>query len=322
MKYITQSITALILMLLMATKVEAAGLSVRVEAPKSPTNQKNFKLGFVALDINNHAISVVCEKKGPSDGSFTQFDSTKNLPAGGTSGDCQVTDTQISPIGTYEFRAVATSASGVQVSNIVSVDYDDSRPGKPENYSKEQIAECTYKITFKTANDSKTTKVEVYRSENTNFDLNNSTKIGEVALGPNQNGEFTNTAPDCSKTYYYALRAFDSAANTSEPVGDVTAGTINTSTTSQATPFGPIAVNPAGGQSAGQILGESDEASASSQSAVNQDTQSENEEQGVVQGIVDTVSKKLVAANTKIALAIGAVVVAALIYWWYRSRRQ
>src|SRR5690349_3628703 len=125
MKTLTSILTALVLLISTTTMVDASALSVRAESPKSPTNQKNFKVGFVALDINEHSVSVVCEKKGPSDGSFTQFDSTKSLPAGGSSGECQVTTNEISPIGTYEFRVVATSASGVETSNVVSVSYDD-----------------------------------------------------------------------------------------------------------------------------------------------------------------------------------------------------
>lgn len=322
MKSLTRILTALMLLLATTSAAHAAALSIRVESPKSPTNQKNFKLSFVALDINDNSISVVCEKKGPSDGSFTQFDSTKNLPSGGSSGDCQVTHNQISPIGTYQFRAVATSASGVETSNTVSVDYDDSRPGKPGNYGKEKTSDCTFKITFKTADDGKTTKVEVYRSESSNFDLNNSTKVGEVALGPNQNGEFSNTVPDCAKTYYFALRAFDGASNTSDPVGD--SGAFTTTTTSAGeTPttnqFGPIAVGSVGG-SGGQILGESDEpATSSSQSA---DTQTNPEEKGAVEGVMDTVTETLKTNNNKVMLGLGALVFAGMLYWYYRSRSQ
>ena len=323
MKLFLKSLTALLLILATASTVFASALSIRVEEPKSPTNQKNFKLGFVVLDINNNPVSVKCEFKGPSDGSFAQFDSTQNLIAGGTSGACQVTYNQISPIGNYKFRAVATSDTGTEVSNEVSVDYDDSRPGKPENYGKEKISDGTFKITFKTANDAKTVKVEVYRSDSTSFDLNGGTKVGEVALGPNQNGEFTNTVPDASKTYYFALRAFDSAGNTSDPVGDSMPSTIVTTQTT-GTPGQPaLGAIPVSGS--GSILGETDTAGTDSATVSPTPLASPKSDEGgfttgLVQGAVDQVKESMQSANNKVMYGIGLLLAASIAYWFFAKR--
>ena len=66
--------------------VYAAGLSAVLEKPKTPENQRDYTITFVALDIQNRPVVVRCYKKTPSEGGFSIFDSDKNLPSGGGSG--------------------------------------------------------------------------------------------------------------------------------------------------------------------------------------------------------------------------------------------
>jgi hypothetical protein len=321
MKFLKSFTIALTILLATISSAHASGLMVRVESPDSPTNDKEFRLSFVALDIDDRPVTVTCFKKGPTDGSFTQFDNTKSLVNGGNSDYCQVTTNEISPIGTYEFYVVAKADGDTATSSTVSVTYDDSRPGKPENYTKEQTNDCSFKITFRTANDGKTTKVEVYRSDSSNFDVNSGTRVGEVALGPNQNGEFVNTVPDCAKTYYFALRSFDNAGNTSDPVGDAGSFTTITTTTSTSgsNQSGPIAVNSNGTSSGGQILGETDIATDSSEPA---DGEVVNEQKGVVEGAMDKAKEALKTTNNKVMVGLGALVLATLVYYWYKKSRS
>jgi len=208
-------------------------LSVRLEQPKSPTNLNDLKLTFVALDLDNNAITVKCFKKGPSDGGYSQFGPDIHLDAPGNTDKCETSSSILNSEGTYNFYV---SANG-EDSNIVSLDYKTSGPGTPSDYRKEQANNCDYKIHFKTADDGgKTVKVELYRADITNFILDDGSRVASVSIGSNQESTIANNVPDCSKSYYYVLRAFDNAGNGSGTVGDSvtvtkTSTTIGTTTT-------------------------------------------------------------------------------------------
>ena len=231
--------TAIFLILSTRVALAAAGdLSVKISSPKSPTNQNTFNVNFVALDIDDRPVTVKCFKKGPSDGGFSQFGSDFNLAAGGNSDNCVVDSSIVNSQGTYQFFVRASAAGDPDVdSATVTVDYNTSGPGTPSDYSKEQTNSCTFKLKFKTANDGgKTVKVEFYRSDHTSFAADAGTVFASQAIGSDTTGEISNTVPDCAKTYYYALRAFDSAGNGSGLVGDSFTTTTTTTTTSTASP--------------------------------------------------------------------------------------
>src|SRR3989344_4849632 len=120
-------ITALTIFLF-AGSVYAANLDVRIEQPKSPTNQNSFPVHFVALDILSRPVTVKCFKKGPSDGGFVQFGSTINLASGGNSGNCNIDSSILSTGGTYEFKVEGT-AGGDTDSESTSVVYNTDSPG-------------------------------------------------------------------------------------------------------------------------------------------------------------------------------------------------
>lgn len=240
----------------------ASPLSIRLEEPKSPTNQDNFNIIFVTLDIQGRPITVKCFKKGPSDGSFTQFGSDISVSSGGNTGNCSVSSSIVNTAGTYQFYATAQAGSDSATSTTDTVDYNTSGPGTPTNYSKEKISSCTYRVKFKTADDGgKTVKAELYRSTNTSFSVDSGTKVDSINIGSNTEGQFENTVPDCDKTYYYAIRAFDSSGNGSGVVSDsvttVTTTTVTSSSTAGGTTGGAIPVSQSslsGGE--GQVLGE------------------------------------------------------------------
>lgn len=243
-----------------AGAVYAANLSIRIEQPKSPTNDNSFKINFVTLDTESRAVTVKCFKKGPSDADFVQFGSDIALPAGGNSGDCIVDSSVMNSLGTYQFYTTAQVNSDNATSPTVTVSYKNEAPGTPYNFSKERVGTCEYKIKFKTAADNgRTHKVEIYMSSFTSFSADSGTKVGEVGIGSDQEGSFTTSAPDCNKTFYFAIRAFDDAENGSGVVGDSSttviikeSTTIITQTSEQA---GVGAIPPVADQ-AGEILGE------------------------------------------------------------------
>lgn len=215
-KKISAIISGMVMVLLFAG-VSFAATSVRLEQPKSPTNKDTFDLTFVALDTDNNPITVKCYKKGPSDGGFSQFGSDIVLSNGGNTDTCPINSSVINQQGTYNFYVTANSAT----SSTVSVDFNTSTPGTPSNYNKAQLSSCEYKISFRTADDSgKTVKVELYRSTNTSFNADSGSKVQDMGISSNTDGSFIDYVPSCGTTYYYAIRAFDSAGNGSGVVGD------------------------------------------------------------------------------------------------------
>ncbi len=236
---------------LITANVHAASLSVRLQQPKSPTYLNSFNLTFVILDMADSPspITVRCYKQGPTDSGFSQFGSNINVAAGGGTDNCTVDGSVINANGTYLFKV---NANGVD-SDTVSVNYNNSGPGTPQSYSKTQLDSCHYKISFRTADDSgKTVKVELYRSTDTSFNADDGSRTDTVNIGSSTDGSFTNNVPDCNKTWYYVIRAFDEFGNGSGVIGDsvVTTTTVNTSVTPT---VGAIPVGTGTGQ--GQTLG-------------------------------------------------------------------
>ena len=215
-KHLFATISGLAAVLLFAG-VSFASTSVRLEQPKSPTNQNNFNLVFVALNTDNSPITVKCFKEAPGEASFSQFGSDITLSDGGNTDNCPVDSSVVSTNGTYAFYVTANGTP----SSTVTVDYNTSGPGTPSNYSKDHPTSCQYKISFRTADDGgKTSKVELYRSVNTSFNADSGTRVQSMGIGSNTDSSFTDNVPDCNQTYYYAIRAFDSAGNGSGLVGD------------------------------------------------------------------------------------------------------
>lgn len=253
-------LSLLALSFVLARPVSAAGtLSVKLSQPKTPTRINSFNIAFVALDTEDRPVTVKCLKKSPTDSDFVQFGDDFNLSNGGNTDNCAVTSGVMNAQGTYQFKVSATDGVETLDSNVVSVEYDTDGPSTPVSYSKEKINDCTWKIKFTTASDSgKTSKVEVYRSANTSFNADSGNMFASIAISSGQNGEASLTVPDCTKTWYFAVRAFDTAGNGSGIIGDsenVTI-TVNPTTTSTSNTGGAIALATGTGSSVSQPNGE------------------------------------------------------------------
>ncbi|MDD5415870.1 MAG: hypothetical protein PHE48_02580 [Candidatus Daviesbacteria bacterium] len=318
--------TMFILTLLLTTVVYAANLSVRIEVPKTPTNQNAFKINFVTMDILGRSVDVQCFKKGPGDSSSSQFGSTLNLSAGGNSGNCEVTSSIVSAEGTYEFYVIATAGSDTATSSTVNVEYKTSAPSTPGNYNKELLGSCQYKITFKTADDGgRTSRVEVYRSDQTSFTADSGTRVGTVWIGSNLEGSFIDNVPDCGKGYYYVIRAFDGAGNGSGIAGDSVTKVTITSTTTTTTQTSPAPTAAAGAILAvtsqvgqGDILGVNGEEATSEGDILGEGTPS-SEEAGPSETV--TPEKKLLTPKN-IFLATLVLIILGGGYYYYRSRQK
>jgi len=265
-KKIIASACVVIASLFVGTQVYATDVSVRISQPKTSTNLNTFDISVVALDIQNRPITIKCMKKFQSDAGFSQFGPDISLIAGGNSAFCNVTNSIINIEGTYQFQAVAIAGSDTVTSDTISVTYQISGPDKPQSYSKEKIDSCTYKIKFKSADDGgRTAKIEIYRSENTAFNTDSGNRVGSVSIGSNTEGEFTNGVPDCTKNYYYAIRAFDSIGNGSGVVGDSQTVTVSTTTTTGSSgTSGVVGAIPVSQKLGGTVLGETTQSSTKS----------------------------------------------------------
>lgn len=310
-------------MFTLAGQVLAADLSVKIETPKSPTRENNLKIGFVALDIQGRPVTVKCLKKAPSEAGFTQFGSDFVLAGGGNSGDCEVTSSVISSQGTYEFQIIAQAGVDSAESPVVSVTYATDSPGTP-SYSKEQLSSCDYKIKFKTADDGKTSKVKIYRSSETSFTADSSTEVGTISIGPNMEGSFTNSVPDCGKTYYFAIRAFDDAGNTSGVPGDsfvtVTTVTVSPSPSVLAAAGAiPVANSQVGQDEIPGVLGVSEKKATSGGEILGEGTPSSRETGAPSESMIP--EKKLFTTKN-IFLAIMVIIIATGGYYYYRSKKQ
>jgi len=179
-------------------------IQVKIMKPETPTNKKSFNVGFVVLDLSNNPVTVECFK----DAEVEPFET--HTPA--NAGNCAVT---IAASGTYTFYVKATSASGTKKTAPVTVEVNLDKPSPVIDYSKAGNV-----LKFKTANDGKTVKVEIHRSEKSSYTANASTKIHEMVVAPNTEYTWTDATAEPGKTYYYALRSLDAFGNVSPIVSD------------------------------------------------------------------------------------------------------
>jgi len=230
-------------------------MSIKIEQPKSPTNLNNLNINFVVLDYaSKGAITATCSYNKDG-GAVSQFGGDIAIDEGGGTANCTTNSSIMNGDGTYKFIISATNGAPETVSGDVTVVYNTSGPDTPTSYSKEDFESCKYKIKFHTGDNGNTTKVELYRSANTTFDVNAGSLIATQNIGPDTDGEFTTDKPDCSKTYYYVIRAFDSAGNGSGVRGDRETHTVTTTTTTTTTTGGSAAAGAIPAGTGGNVLG-------------------------------------------------------------------
>lgn len=213
-----------------AFAVQSTNIYIGLENPATPTNMDKFSISFTALDILSRPLTVKCYKVNP-DSSEVQLGADIAVKAGGNSGECSLENNPLTEDQkTYKFYAVASAEGDAYRSDTISVEFDRSGPGTPSDYSKEKIGNCIYKIKFTAHHDGNTEIIRIYRADVTQFIADSGSQIGQVGISPDQKGEFTDlNIPDCNKTYYYVIRAFDKTGNGSSLVGDYY--TVFTSTT-------------------------------------------------------------------------------------------
>jgi len=321
----TLLVGGLVTWLVGSSPVMASDLTIRLSEPKTPTKINNFKIDFVTLDLSEsgNPITVKCFYKKNLADAWTQYGSDIAVTAPGNSGSCQEVSSFVNTSGsTYYFKSTASNgvvSDDSETQGLVSVGYDDRDPTVPTNYKKEKISSCQYKVTFKTADDGMTSRVEVYRSETTSIVLDGSTRVGDITIAPNTEGSFTESVPDCNKTYYYIIRAFNVAGNASGPIGDSVTVVSGTTTTTEQGAIS-VSVGTLAGETGGSVLGEGTaegeikgEASGSGKPEVI------NVKGSMTQKVVDFVTKK-----KKLTLLIVALVAAFgyAVYYVFKKRKD
>ncbi|MDY0302988.1 MAG: LPXTG cell wall anchor domain-containing protein, partial [Candidatus Moranbacteria bacterium] len=200
-------------MMFLGADAQAMAPAIRLAQPTTPTEIKNQNIAFTVLDIDNRPVTVDCYKKGPADSDWVKF-STVGLPSGGSSGVCAI---NLDIDGGYDFYTEATAGGEVSKSKTVSLVLNTAVPGTPRKYNRNG-GSCS--VSFTTADDGGLTgKVVMYRSKNTEFVADNSTKVQEGNFGSNIEGVLTDPNDNCDD-YYYAIQAVSEGGIGSDFTGD------------------------------------------------------------------------------------------------------
>ena len=200
-------------MMFLGADAQAMAPAIRLAQPTTPTEIKNQNIAFTVLDIDNRPVTVDCYKKGPADSDWVKF-STVGLPSGGSSGVCAI---NLDTDGGYDFYTEATAGGEVSKSKTVSLVLNTAVPGTPRKYNRNG-GSCS--VSFITADDGGLTgKVVMYRSKNTEFVADNSTKVQEGNFGSNIEGVLTDPNDNCDD-YYYAIQAVSEGGIGSDFTGD------------------------------------------------------------------------------------------------------
>jgi hypothetical protein len=306
-----------------------SNLAARMEDPKTSISTNSFLLGFVALDRGGNEVKVQCFKKGPADGGFVQFQ-TLNLNAGGSSGNCAVDSAVVPTDGTYQFHIKATAGSESITASDVSVEVVTNGPGTPTNYRRTKVSDCENNIKATTASDEgKTVRVEIYRSAKTSFTLDAATLIKSLEVGSNQPINYTDTEPNCGDTYYYAIRAFDSAGNGSGVVADertvtrTTGGGTRTITSTVNAP-GAIPVAAGGAAVGNQAGGDATGGTVAGKETVPSSAEQNSDDQGQVLGeeAAKAEESQNILERHKALSAIGIFILLGIIYYAAKRRKN
>jgi uncharacterized repeat protein (TIGR01451 family) len=285
-------------------------LLVDIEQPASPVNTQNFKIGFVVANTTGDPITVQCVEE-----TYGVFDTYTGVNAG----DCIVDSSVIPADGTYTFYIVASDSShpASESDDHVVVVADFVKPSAVEDYEKTESG-CSNVLTFKTADDGQTTKVQIFRSTNSSFTANSSTLIKELTVGPNENVTYTDDTAVCDVDYYYAVRALDTAGNTSDFVADKVVVYVEAEDTEETTGTGEVA---------GEETSNGEETEDTAEEDTNEEDNSETEDtNGEVKGETTDGSKTEESKGWSwwqyTILSAGVILLVYVIYTYVRNKRQ
>lgn len=209
-------------------------LVVSVEQPSSPQNAP-FNITFVVLDTSDPSNLITAQCKKQKDGGvFESFGTPISIDAGGGTTDCVADSSVLDGEGSYKFRVDVTNGTSTNFAETASVTYDAQGPDKPRYIKKDKQSSCVYEVKVKTADDGETAKIEIYRDDDKNIQVNDGSRIDTHSMGPNEIYTYTDTLSGSCDKPYYATRAFDANGNVSDVrVEEIETNTTTTTTTTE-----------------------------------------------------------------------------------------
>jgi len=218
MKKILLSTIFIFTLALSLPKTVAAGI-LKLDLSDLPSyqNTTNFALYYTYMETDDKTatVNLYLQKEGKDWRQTVEKNKTE------VNGIFQIQGSDIyDGEGRYFFSATAITEDQTVNSEVVTTVLDMSPPGAPSEYGKERINSTTYKLTWKNPGDGDYKRVFVYRSKETSFTADSSTKVAEVGGAPDEKMTFNDGSVEADVTYYYALRAIDQAGNISGVVTD------------------------------------------------------------------------------------------------------
>mgnify|MGYP000859424426 CR=1 FL=1 len=272
-------------------------LIVKIEEPKSPTGNQSFNIDFTAQDINEESIGIECYKNDVLFFTLT-----------GNSGSCPVT---VETSGTYTFFVKAKTITSEVQSATVTVVVDLATPLPVVDYAKTNNV-----LQFKTADDGRSSMVEIFRSDKSSFLANSSTLIHTMPVVPNTEYTYTDTTAESGKPYFYAIRAVDSLGNVSTIVSDkeVIILPVSTGTTSVT-----VVANAQGQETA---TGSEDEGEVAGEKDIDVNGEVEGEKDGNIDEVEATEELTESIKNNWIFWVIGIVALGGIVYIYVQRTKK
>lgn len=211
MKKIILTVTIFLFFCVFSSKSALASLNISLSDLPSFVNKTNIKLYYTYLNTSGNpaTVNLYIQKDGKDYRQTVEKDKTN------VSGYFELRALDFyDGEGKYNFSATAVFGAD-SATDTTATNLDTSAPSAPTEYSKERLNQTTYKLSWKNSFDDDFEKVYIYRSKETSFTADSSTKIGEAGGSKNEKMTFNDGSVQLDVTYYYALRAIDHAGNIS-----------------------------------------------------------------------------------------------------------
>jgi len=255
MKRLTIIALLLLTSLIKPYSVLAGQLKISLSELPGYRNTSDFRVYYTYLETDGKAATVNLYIQKDGQGWRQTKDDNKTT----VSGFFQLEGSDLyDGEGKYNFYAKAVTSDQTVQSTTTSTTLDNSSPDSPSEYGKERINNTTYKLSWKNPNNEDFAKVIIYRSENSTFNADESTKVGEMGGGKEEKITFNDGSIQDGKDYFYVIRAVDHAGNGSGLAGDLSESSSTSTTTPEGEAVGAGETIPGQEYSAsqGQILGE------------------------------------------------------------------
>ncbi|OGM13095.1 hypothetical protein A3A76_01735 [Candidatus Woesebacteria bacterium RIFCSPLOWO2_01_FULL_39_23] len=211
-KSVVTTLAALILTFVSLRGAYAYADKVVIQRLPEYITTDSFEISYSGLSANPVIARFFVRKDG--DGTWRRVNGDIN----GSSGQVQVGGGDVySGEAKYFFKV---EINGGTATDETSTTIDRSGPDPVSGYWKEKVAGGFYRLHWKNPGNDDFSRVFIYRSTETKFTADGTTKVGEVGGATEADMTWDNVGLDSNKNYYYAVRAIDEAGNGSGIVAD------------------------------------------------------------------------------------------------------